>query len=319
MFKNPQISIVIPLYNEEKVFEPLISRVSKVVLNSNLNCEVILIDDGSNDATPMLMEELALENSIFNCIFLSKNFGHQIALSAGLSCARASEAVFIIDGDLQDPPELLIQFFEKYKEGFDVVYAIRQKRKENRLKRIAYFIFYRLLDRITDIKIPIDSGDFGMMSRRVVDKINSMPEHSRYLRGMRSWIGFKQIGIPYERDERQEGETKYSFKLLVKLAKEGIFNFSEFPIIFITRLGLISLSISLIYFFNVLYKRIVFGTVPEGFTALLLAIILFSGVILISLGVIGEYILRIFKESSNRPLFIIDKQILNGEKVTDQN
>jgi glycosyltransferase involved in cell wall biosynthesis len=316
---RPQISIIIPLFNEENVFEALITRVNQVVLNSELNCEVLLINDGSSDRTGLLMEELALNNSMYNCIFLSKNHGHQIALSAGLAKARATEGVFILDGDLQDPPELLTLFYGKLNEGYDVVYAIRKKRKESFLKRTAYFVFYRLLDKISDLKIPLDSGDFGMMSRRVVDILNSMPEHSRYVRGMRAWVGFKQVGIPYEREERQEGETKYSFKMLIKLAKEGVFNFSEFPIILITRLGILSFSVASFYFITVLFKMIFYSTVPEGYTSLLLAIILFSGVILMSLGIIGEYILRIFKESGNRPLFIIEKQILDGKKTDYSN
>jgi glycosyltransferase involved in cell wall biosynthesis len=315
----PQISFIIPLFNEEKVFHVLISRLTQVMVDSKLNCEVILIDDGSSDDTPILMEKLSLDNALFSSVFLSRNFGHQIALSVGLSKARASEAVFVLDGDLQDPPELLLQFYAKFKDGYDVVYAIRQKRKEGLIKNSAYYLFYRILDSITELKIPVDSGDFGLMSRRVVDLIKSMPEHSRYIRGMRAWVGFKQIGIVYERNERVDGVSKYTFKMLVKLAKEGVFNFSEFPIVFITRLGIIALSISIIYFLSVLYKGLVYGTVPEGFTAILLTIILFSGVILISLGVIGEYILRIFKESSNRPLYIINKEIVNGEKVNNKD
>ncbi len=311
----PLISIVIPLFNEEKVFDLLIERLMKLVDNSNLSFEILLIDDGSSDSTSVLMRNLAMNNSLFNCIFLSRNYGHQIALTAGLLHARGTEAIFIIDGDLQDPPELFFEFHEKLKSGYDVVYAIRQNRKEGFLLRFFYSLFYRILDRISDIKIPLDSGDFGIMSRRVVDVLNDFPEHSRYIRGLRAWVGFNQVGILYDRDSRKLGESKYSFRLLLRLAKEGVYNFSEFPIVFITRLGFFSFFASFFYLIHVFVKKFVYNVVPEGFTALLFFVIMFSGIILISLGVLGEYILRIFRESTNRPLFIVKEQIVNGDKA----
>ena len=312
---KPQVSLVIPLYNEESVFRSLITRITAVIEKAPMSCEVVLIDDGSSDATQELMTDQAKKDTRFHCVFLSRNFGHQIALSAGMSRALGSEALFILDGDLQDPPELLEEFYTHLKNGNDVVYAIRKKRKESYLKKLAYSTFYRFLDKISYVKIPLDSGDFSMISRRVTDILVQMPEQSRYIRGMRSWSGFNQIGVPYERDAREEGNTKYAFKHLLKRASEGIFNFSEFPIRFITRLGAFSVLISIVYLFTVLYKRIAYDAVPEGFTALLIAIIMFSGVILISIGIIGEYILRIFFQSKQRPLFLIDKEIINGEET----
>lgn len=309
----PQVSLIIPLFNEERVFKSLIKRLESVLETSEISCEVVLIDDGSTDATPLLMRELSLNNERYHSVFLSRNFGHQLALSSGIQQSLGTEALFILDGDLQDPPELLEEFYVKIKEGYDVVYAVRKKRKESLFKRVAYKLFYRILDRISYIKIPLDSGDFSMITRRVADNLNTMPEQSRYIRGMRTWIGFKQIGLEYERDARFEGESKYSFNMLLKLAMEGIFNFSQFPIQFITRLGLGTILISSIYLASVIFKRLVFNTVPEGFTALLLAVILFSGVILFSIGVIGEYILRIFFEVKRRPLTIISEEIKYGK------
>ena len=315
MNKLPQISFVIPLFNEENVFASLIERLNSVMDASSLSCEVLLVDDGSTDATPALMRSQSLKDARYHSVFLSRNFGHQLALSAGIEKALGSEGLFILDGDLQDPPELLDDFYAKLKDGFDVVYAIRKKRKEHIFKRLAYKLFYRILDRISYIKIPLDSGDFSMVSKRVANNLKAMPEQSRYIRGLRTWIGFKQIGIEYERDARIEGESKYSFSMLLKLASEGIFNFSQFPIQFITKLGFSTIVLASIYLVTVLFKRLFFNTVPEGFTALLIAIIMFSGVILFSIGVIGEYILRIFFEVKRRPLTIVSEEIKHGKII----
>jgi dolichol-phosphate mannosyltransferase len=306
---NPQINFLVPLYNEEEVFASLIDRLTQIMESSPLTIEAILVDDGSRDATPRLLRELALRDARFQAIYLSRNFGHQLALSAGLSYVNASEAVLIIDGDLQDPPELLTEFYEQYKLGYDVVYAVRKKRKEGFLKKAAYKSFYAFLDKIAYIKIPIDSGDFSLVSRRVVDHLNQMPEESRFLRGMRSWIGYNQIGVEYERQERHSGQSKYPLSKLIKLAFNGIFNFSEYPIKVVFNLGLFVLIVSIVYFGHTLFKKLVFGTTPEGFTALLFTIIMFGGVQLIALGLIGEYVLRIFFQVKGRPLFIVKERI----------
>lgn len=312
---TPQINIVIPLFNEEDVFDDLMKRLTAVIDASQLTVTVIMIDDGSRDNTAFLMEQKSIQDERFVSVILSRNFGHQYALTAGFTFVDASEAVFIIDGDLQDPPELLDEFYEQIKLGFDVVYAVREKRKENYFKKIAYKSFYRFLKRISYIDFPLDSGDFSLVSRRVVDHINSMPEESRFLRGMRSWIGFKQVGITYERSKREAGESKYTFRKLLKLALNGIFNFSEYPIKFVSNLGLVTVLLSLIYFGITLVKRFYFGTVPEGFTALVLLIIFFGGVQLIAIGIIGEYVLRIFFQVKNRPLFIVKDVIKNKKRI----
>jgi polyisoprenyl-phosphate glycosyltransferase len=205
----PKISIVVPLYNESETFPHLVKRLTDLMQLAPTkigvaadDIEVVLVNDGSKDATAELMRQIALLDPRFHCVFLARNYGHQIALTVGLQKARGTEGVMVIDGDLQDPPELLYDFYFKYKEGYDVVYAVRKKRKENFLKKMAYKSFYRLLKSISYINIPLDSGDFSFISRRVADVLNLMPEESRYIRGMRSWIGFEQIGLPYERAER---------------------------------------------------------------------------------------------------------------------
>jgi dolichol-phosphate mannosyltransferase len=309
----PQVSFVIPLYNEESNLGVLVDRLIQVIESSDLAIDVVLIDDGSRDRSREILQALALQDSRFHVILLSKNHGHQLALTAGLSVARGTEGVFVLDGDLQDPPELLATFYAKFKEGYDVVYAVREKRKEVFYKRWAYFIFYRILKKIANVDIPLDSGDFSFISRRAVNVLNQMPEESRFIRGMRTWIGFKQIGISYDRQERASGDSKYSFGKLVQLALNGIFNFSEFPIKFVTMLGGFAIFSSMIYFISVVIKKFFVDEVIEGFTALLFVIILFGGIQLAAIGILGEYILRIFFQSKNRPNFIIEKQILNGE------
>ena len=262
---KPQINIVIPLYNEESVFNQLIERLVNVLESSSYSIEVILIDDGSKDNTPHLMRELSKKDHRFQSVILSRNFGHQRALSSGFQFVTASEAVFVLDGDLQDPPELLEHFYSFYLKGYDVVYAVRKKRQENWFKKVAYKFFYRLLKRAAYIEIPLDSGDFSLISRRVVDRLNAMPEKSRFIRGMRSWIGFEQIGVEYERDKRQAGDSKYTFKKLIELAFNGLFNFSEYPIKFISRLGLLMMGFSVIYLITVLVKKLVYNLIKSFF------------------------------------------------------
>ena len=306
------ISIVVPLYNEEAVFDQLIERLTQVVNKVDFSCEVVLVNDGSSDNTANLIEEICKKDNRFSGILLSRNHGHQLAVSAGLANSRGRKGVMIIDGDLQDPPELVADFYKLLTSGYDVIYAIRKNRKESFLKKLAYKVYYRLQKKISSFNIPIDSGDFSMLSRRVVDTMVEMPEQSRYLRGMRAWVGFKQIGFEYDRDERIAGESKYSWLKLFELAFNGIFNFSDFPVKIITRLGFVTVLFSLLYFIYNIYRKIYYNDVPQGFTATILAIILFSGVQMISLGLIGEYVLRIYNQVRNRPLFVIDKIIQDG-------
>jgi dolichol-phosphate mannosyltransferase len=314
---TPQVSFVIPVYNEESNLPMLVDRIVKIMDQSEIHLEAVLVDDGSRDNSRQILQQLALSDPRFHVILLSRNHGHQLALTAGLSVARGSEGVFVLDGDLQDPPELLDTFYRKHKEGYDVVYAIREKRKEVFYKRFAYFIFYRILKKIANIEIPLDSGDFSFISRRVVDVLNKMPEESRFIRGMRTWIGFKQIGIAYDRQERASGDSKYSFGKLVQLALNGIYNFSEFPVKFVMILGGLAISSSVLYLISVIIKKMFFDQVIEGFTALLFVVILFGGIQLLAIGILGEYILRIFFQSKSRPNFIIEAEILDGKVNKD--
>lgn len=309
------ISIIVPLFNEEKVFHLLIKEIDRVIeIDNSIRFEVILVDDGSSDNTKALMTELALNKSNYIALSLSRNFGHQIAVSAGLSYSSCTKACFIIDGDLQDPPELVYRFYEKMQEGFDVVYGVRKKRKEVFYKKILYKLFYLFLTSIAEVKLPLDSGDYSLISKRVKDAIINMPEESRYLRGMRAWIGFKQYAFEYERQKREAGESKYSFKMLFQLAYNGIFNFSSFPIKFITNSGILILFLSVLYLIYTFIKKVYFGSVPSGFMSLAALIIMFGSIQMISIGIIGEYIIRIFYQSKSRPLFVVDFIIKNKEK-----
>jgi dolichol-phosphate mannosyltransferase len=302
----PKISIVVPLFNEEQNIDVLFKRLTSLNDTSPFSLEFVFIDDGSSDMTPIIISQLALLHSNIKSILLSRNFGHQAAVSAGLLHASASEAIFVIDGDLQDPPEMIGKFYEKLILGYDVIYGVRKTRKEGLMLKFSYKLFYRILSRISNIKIPLDSGDFCLMSRRVVDILNSMPEESRFLRGMRSWVGFAQIGIPYERDHRNAGKSKYSFLKLLNLALDGFFDFTKLPTRFIFILGFISMVISLSYLFYSLFMKYFYSLNPEGFTGLLFIIVFISSIQMISISILGEYIVRIFFQTKGRPLFVIN-------------
>jgi len=306
-----QISIVIPVYNEEKVIPQLFARLVKCMDTAEFRIECIFVDDGSTDSTAPQLISICMTDARFQYISFSRNFGHQPAIAAGLRHARASEAIFIIDADLQDPPEMLPVFYKKAKEGFDVVYGIRRSRKESWIKRSFYYLFYRLINRIATLRFPVDTGDFSLISKRAVDVINSFSEDIVFVRGIRSWIGFRQVGIEYDRAPRANGSAKYSFSRLIRLAMNGFYNFSEIPIRLISCLGILSITISMVYLIATLVSKYVFHTVPQGFTAILFTVILFGGVQLLSIGVIGEYIIRTFFQVKKRPPFIIDKKIFD--------
>ncbi len=313
---NPQINIVVPLFNEEEVLDSLITRLDNLIKTSNLSIEILFVDDGSTDRSPEIIEELSLRNDHYHSIILSRNFGHQLAITAGLINVTATEAVLIIDGDLQDPPEVLDMFYNYLQQGYEVVYAIRKGRKESFFKRICYKAFYSLLKKTSHIEIPPDTGDFSLISRRAVDQLNTMPEENRFMRGLRSWIGFKQIGIEINRDSRSNGKPKYSYKKLLELALNGLFNFSIVPLKFIFSIGIGTIVVSLIYFCYTLVLKLFYDATPQGFTSLLFTIILFGGIQLVSLGLIGSYVIRIFFQVKNRPLFVIKKRIRDGKVYT---
>jgi dolichol-phosphate mannosyltransferase len=307
--QKPRISILVPLYNEEKIFGQLTERLTKLLDSFEPTTQVVLVNDGSTDQTPVLMTELSAGDPRFKSVFLSRNHGHQLAVSAGLFCADAEEAIMIIDGDLQDPPELIFDFYKKLQEGYDVIYAIRKNRKEGLLLTFLFWAYYRLQKKLSNFDIPMDTGDFCMMSKRVRDILISMPEESRYLRGMRSWVGFRQYGYEYDRQERHAGDSKYSLKKRVEIGLNGIFNFSKVPIRFMYVLGFGSILLSILYTFLLLYLKYTGHTLPDGYITLIFAISFFSGVQLITLGMIGEYVFRTYNQVRQRPLFIIDKTI----------
>jgi len=310
MKTSPQINIVVPMYNEKAVFNKLIDRLNLLMLNSELSIKVILIDDGSTDETPVLMRNLSIENKHYHSIFLSRNFGHQYALVAALRNVDATEAVMVIDGDLQDPPELLNEFYAYYKKGYEVIYGIRQMRNdEGFIKKITSKWFYRILKGISNYDIPYDSGDFSLISRRVADYLAAMPEKTKFVRGMRAYLGFKQIGVPFERSKRAAGETKYSLKKMINLALDALFGFSDIPYRFITLLGIIWIFISFLYLFYALIKNFFLGGLDYGFTAIISIMIFSFGIIMIGLGIIGGYVIRSFFQNINRPDVIIDFEI----------
>jgi len=305
------VCIVVPLFNEEESFPKLIQRLEGLQGNFPVDLRFVLVDDGSHDNTRKLITQKALNHQNYIGVILSRNYGHQYAVTAGMNYCDGAVATMIIDGDLQDPPELITGFYEKIQEGYDVVYAIRKNRKESFLKKLAYKEYYRLLKRVSVIDIPLDAGDFCMISQRVVRHINSMPERSRYLRGMRAWVGYKQFGYEYNRDKREDGASKYSLKKLIQLAYSGLFNFSEFPIKFMSNIGMTSIVGAAIYIGYAIIKKFFYNDTPEGFVAIIFAISFFSGLILLSLSLLGEYIIRIFNDVRNRPLYIVDELIQN--------
>ena len=301
------LSIGIPLHNEEGVLPELLRRIRSVLDQiAGGPHEIVFVDDGSTDRTFAILEKAAKEDSRIRVISLSRNFGHQAAISAALDHVTG-DAVVVMDGDLQDVPEVIPQFVEKYQQGYDVVYAQRVRRKESWPLRACYFVFYRMMAKLSDIRLPVDSGDFGLMSRRVVHHVRRMPEHHRYLRGMRSWVGFPQTGLAVERAERRSGKSKYSVMRLIKLAADGIFAFSIVPIRAAVLLGGFVVLFSGLYVLYALYAKVFLQRSPEGFTALLLAVTFLSGSVLFFLGIIGEYVGRIYEETKARPQYLIGR------------
>lgn len=307
-----RISLVFPVYNEEQVLPALFERLRTLEQQINqYELEIIFVNDGSHDASLQLMHEFQSRTPLCKILDFSRNFGHQIAITAGIDFA-SGDAVILLDADLQDPPELLPQFLAKWEEGYQVVYAIRKKRREHLLKRLAYLSFYRILQKISDIPIPLDSGDFCLMDRTVVEALTSIQERNRFVRGLRSWVGFKQIGLEYDRDKRHSGDVKYTFPKLMKLALNGIFSFSYFPLQIASYTGFLVSLISFLGIIVYLYKKLVVGGEPQGFPTLVILVLFLGGIQLISLGVIGEYIGRIYDEVKRRPTYII-KQVYEHE------
>ena len=307
-----RLSVAIPVYNEEEILPELLRRLRAVLSQiPGGPHEIVIVDDGSTDRTAdILREEAAHDPTLIGVVF-SRNFGHQAALTAALDHVTG-DATIVMDGDLQDSPESIPAFLEKYHEGYDVVYARRLRRKEAWWLRLSYYSFYRLITLLSDINLPLDAGDFGLMSRRIVNEIRAMPEHHRYLRGLRSWVGFRQTAVLVEREGRYAGKPKYSGLKLLKLAMDGIFSFSIVPLRFVTLLGAITMSVATLYAAYSLYVRFVEGQSPVGFTALIVAIIFLAGVQLFFMGIIGEYVGRIFEASKARPNYVMAEKFGGG-------
>lgn len=302
-----RVSVAVPVYNEEKVIPEFLRRL-RAILDKVPGGphEIVMVDDGSSDQTFDLLASAAAEDPRLVVISFSRNFGHQAALTAALDNVNG-DVIVVMDGDLQDPPEIIPEFIETYERGFDVVYAERTARKERWLLRLCYYLFYRGLALFSNIRMPLDAGDFALLSRPVLEELRRFPEHHRYLRGLRSWVGFRQTGIPVPRSERRMGESKYSLGKLLGLAFDGIFAFSVVPLRAASALGLLTIAISLMFAAYSLYVKLFLDESPQGFTALILAITFLSGIQLLFLGVIGEYLGRVYEETKGRPHYIIDK------------
>ena len=306
-----KISLVIPMYYEEQVAEECYKRVSKVLQDlKEYNYEIIFVNDGSKDNTLGILEKLAKTDDNVKIISFSRNFGHQAAVTAGLKYV-SGDAIIIMDADLQDPPELIPDMIEYWKKGYEVIYGKRKKRDgESTFKLFTAKIFYETLNKLSDVEIPKDTGDFRLVDKKVVDVINLLPEHNKFLRGLFSWVGFKQYAYEYERKERFAGKTKYPLKKMLKLAKDGILGFSAKPLKIVGGLGIISVLISIaILIYAILSFTYSWNNLTSGWTSIMCTMTFLGGVILLSLWMIGEYIARIYDETKERPEYIIDKTI----------
>lgn len=306
-----KISVVIPMYNEEEVVETSYLKIWKVLEKlKQYDYEIIYTNDGSKDKTLALLQKIAQENEKVKILSFSRNFGHQAAVSAGIQYVTG-DAIVIMDADLQDPPELLPEMIALWEEGNEVIYGQRRSRKgESAFKLLTAKMFYTTLNALSDVEIPKDTGDFRLVDRKVIDVINAMPEHNKFLRGLFSWVGFKQKAYSYERQERYAGKTKYPFKKMWKLASDGIISFSTKPLKIVGGLGILTIILSIgILIYSLISYAFHLNDLTPGWTSIMVAITLFSGVQLLSIWIISEYIARIYDETRNRPEYIIEKKI----------
>lgn len=307
MSPNQLISIVVPMHNEADGIEALFRELAAVTgEHPEYRWELIAVDDGSTDDTAAAVSrDRALLSMPVRLLRLSRNFGHQAALAAGVAKADG-DAVVLMDADLQDPPELLHQFLARYEAGYDVVYAIRARRAESAPRRLAYKGFYQLFRRIAEQRVPLDAGDFSLISRRVADAIRAMPERDLLLRGLRSWVGYRQTGVPFERPARNHGRTKYGLGAYARLAGSALFGFSHLPLRVATWLGLATAGLSVVYLGFILIRRLAFDApMPPGWASIICVVLLMGGVQLVTIGILGEYIGRIYAQTQARPRYIV--------------
>lgn len=309
-----EISVVVPVYNEEANLRALNQRLHDTLNSLEVPYEIIYINDGSRDNSPAMLKQLAKEFPSVRYILLSRNFGHQVAVTAGLDACRG-RVVSIIDADLQDPPELIAELYKKLNEGFEVVYAKRRQRKgESFLKLWTAKVFYRILRSITNVAIPVDTGDFRIMHRKVVDNLKLMPEQQKFLRGQIAWIGFRQTYVEYDRAGRHGGKTGYTYGKMLRFALDGITSFSDFPLKLATIMGFAVSGLSFLVLIYALYGRIFSSHVVDGWASLIVSILFLGGIQLLTIGIIGEYIGRISQNVKKRPLYIIDESNLGVEE-----
>jgi dolichol-phosphate mannosyltransferase len=309
----PEVSVVVPLYNEEENLPELHRRLSVALGRLGCSYELVFVNDGSRDATPQILRGLREQDPHVTAVYLSRNFGHQAAVCAGIDHARG-RAVILMDGDLQDPPEVLDQFVARWRDGYEVVYAVRQQRKEGPAKRAGYFLFYRLLRAVSDLDIPLDSGDFCLMDRKVVDALKALPERMRFVRGLRTFVGFRQTGLPYERAARNAGRPKYTFRALLRLAVDGLVSFSGYPLSLVMYLGLASVVLALGLTAWVVAAALSSQEMPRGWASTIIVVLFMSAVQLLSLGIIGEYVRRIFLETKGRPTYVLREVLPSADR-----
>ncbi|MFW5805866.1 MAG: glycosyltransferase family 2 protein [Bacteroidales bacterium] len=302
------LSIVIPVYNEAENLSDCYLQLKEVLINLGGNYEIIFINDGSMDNSMEIIKSISDQNSAVKYIDLSRNFGQQVAISAGLEYARGNR-VAIMDADLQDPPEVLVEMNKTLDKGFEVVYGKRKGRKgESLIKRFTAKVFYRMLSKMTNIEIPVDAGDFRMMERKVVNELNKMPERNRFIRGQVAWVGFRQTEIVYEREGRQKGRSGYSYKKMLRFALDGLTSFSDFPLRFATWLGFFFSIVSFVLIIWALYQRLIANSYVQGWTSLIISVLFFGGIQLIAIGIIGEYISRIGSNVRRRPMYVVKEK-----------
>ncbi|MGH0858338.1 MULTISPECIES: glycosyltransferase family 2 protein [unclassified Bacillus cereus group] len=310
------ISVVVPMYFEEEVAQECYNRLKSVMLQNNINYEFVFVNDGSTDRTMEILSEIAANDYRTKIVNFARNFGHQVAVTAGIAAAKG-DAIVIIDADLQDPPEVIPELIAKWEEGYEVVYAKRKQRKgETWFKLLTAKYFYKFLNYMSDIDIPKDTGDFRIIDRKIADVFNQMTERNRFIRGMMSWVGFRQTYVEYERDERFAGETKYPLKKMIKFASDGIIAFSTKPLRIVMSLGLLSVLISIIVLLYTITVKIFGHGTQTGWASIMVAITFFSGIQLLGLGIVGQYIARIYDESKNRPIYIVKETINIDEEET---